>query len=86
MVKAAELFSKSIFWLENIVLILIQLLQELLLVPYIYFRHIFNIVKVAKIWNAIMLISIWLVIGLFYLLFLVVKDMYFYMKILCDYK
>ena len=86
MVKASELFSKTIFWLENIVYILAQLLYELLLVPYIYFRHIFNIIKAAKLLNALWLITIWLVIGLFFLLYCVFKDMYFYLKILCDYK
>jgi len=86
MVKASELFSKTIFWLENIIYILAQLLYELLLVPYIYFRHIFNIIKAAKLLNALWLITIWLVIGLFFLLYCVFKDMYFYLKILCDYK
>ena len=31
------------------------------------------------------MVTLWIFIGLFYLIFCVFQDMYFYMKILCDY-
>ena len=46
----------------------------------------YNIIKVATVFNAIAMITLWIIIGLFFLFFGVMKDMYYFMKILCDYK
>ena len=84
--NAAEVFSKFIFWLENIIYIFLFLSYELMLVPFIFLRVIFNIVKLASFLNMILLTFLWIIIGLFYLLYGVFKDMFFFAKILCDYK
>jgi hypothetical protein len=45
-----------------------------------------NILRAAKILNAIGLILVWVVIGPFFLSYCVLNDMYFFSKILCDYR
>jgi len=54
-------------------------------VPYIYLRNIFNIIKLSGLKNVGLLIG-WIIGGMFYLLFAAAKDMFFLVKILCDYK
>ena len=84
--RTAEIYSKIIFWLENVYYIVTFLLYELLLVPFIYLRLIFNILRVeTNICNAIGLSLAWLLIGPFYLLLGLIQDMYYYNKVLCDY-
>ena len=61
-------------------------LYELLLIPLIYVRIVQNIIKVATVLDAIGKVCIWLFIGPFFLLFTLVIDLYYYCKILCDYK
>lgn len=69
MMRTAEIYSKIIFWLENLYYIVTFLLYELILVPLIYLRLIFNILRVeTNICNAIGLSLAWLIIGPFYLL------------------
>lgn len=86
MLRGSEVLKRVIFWLENIYYIFEMFLYELALVPYIYFRLIINIVKVAETKNAIGLLFLWIPIGPFFLTYGVMKDMYFFFKILCDYK
>ena len=86
MLRVSAVLNKVIFWLENFYYILELFLYELALVPYIYLRLILNIAKVAEVKNAVWLISLWIPFGPFFLGYGVLKDMYFYFKILCDYK
>jgi hypothetical protein len=86
MLRGSEVLNKIIFWLENLYYILELFLYEVALVPYIYLRLIYNIAKVAEVKNAIGLILLWIPFGPFFLTYGVLKDMYFYFKILCDYK
>jgi len=81
----AVVFSKFIFWLENIIYIISFFLFELAHIPFIFLRMIVNILKVANnVINAIILILMWLVFGLFYLMYLLMKDMYSFVKILYE--
>lgn len=86
MKRAAEIFSKFIFWFENTFYILALLVQELLFVPLIYIKVMFNIIRLASFLNMIFLIVSWTFLGLFFLLLGVSKDMFYFIKILCDYK
>ena len=87
MLKASQIFSKSVFWLENCLFFFSKMLvDELLLIPLIYLKLIFNIMKVENnLLNALFLSAIWLVIGPFYLLHGLCKDMYYYVKLLYNY-
>ena len=86
MKRSGEVFSKFIFWLENLVYLILMLVYEILLVPLIYFKVIINIIKVASFLNMIMLVLLWVLFGIFFLFFGVMKDMFYFMKTLCDYK
>ena len=63
-----------------------MLLTEIVLIPYIYFRMIFNIMKVEKFLSGILFSFSWLIIGLPYLLYTAGVDVYNYFKVLCDYR
>jgi hypothetical protein len=50
MKKASEVFSKFIFWVENVFYIIGFLGYELLLCPYIYFKILLNILNLSTFW------------------------------------
>lgn len=87
MLRASQIFSKVIFWLENFCFFITQfLVYETLLIPLIYLRLIYNILRVeSNLLNAFVLILLWLIIGPIYLLHGLVQDMYYYFKVLFDY-
>ena len=82
----SKVINKLIFWLENFFYIFYMFLYELMLVPFIYLRLVFQIIAVAEFLDAFSKICIWLMIGLFFLIYNLVIDMFYYFKILCDYK
>ena len=81
------MFSKMIFWLENLAFYIpYMLIYELLLIPFIYLRLIYNILRVEdNRLNALLLVISWIFIGVFYLLYYLLVDMLYYFKILYDY-
>jgi len=84
--RSSEIFSKFIFWIENILYMTSMLLYLLTLVPIIYLKLIFNILRAEKLFYAILLTFAWILFGPFYLLFLVFVDLFNFLKILYDYK
>ena len=63
-----------------------MLVYEIVLMPLIYIRFIYLIMKVeSNILQALLLCFAWLMIGPFYLLHGFFKDMYYYFKVLFDY-
>ena len=70
MEKSGRVFSFVIFWLENVTYYIPKMIiTEILLIPYIYIRNIFNIMKVESFINGVAFSLLWLVIGLPYLLY-----------------
>ena len=68
--KSGRVFSFVIFWLENVTYYIPKMIiTEILLIPYIYIRNIFNIMKVESFVNGVAFSLLWLVIGLPYLLY-----------------
>jgi len=86
MQSSSSMFSMTNFWMENLFFITYQLINELMLVPIIYIRVLINVVTLAGPFEAVKLLFAWIPGGLFYLLYGASKDMYHYVKILCDYK
>lgn len=86
MLRGADVFSKMMFWTENTIYLSFMLLYEIALVPIIFFRVCYNIVKLASFFNMVLLLVLWSITGILFLLFGVCKDIFFYLKILCDYK
>lgn len=85
MKKAADTFSKLIFWTENFFYIISFLVYELVLCPLIYFKIMGNIFKLSGCRYFFSNFLFWLFCGFFVLLYYVAKDLFFYFKILCDY-
>ena len=69
MLRSSTVFSKSIFWLENLLVFITQMLvYEALLIPLIYLKLVYNIMRVEKNYlNAFFLSFVWLIIGPVYL-------------------
>ena len=86
MKRMSDIFSKFIFWLENIVYILVFLIYEVSLVPFIYVKVSINIIRLATFFNMLFLLSLWILFGILFLIYGVFKDMFFFFKTLCDYK
>lgn len=86
MKKAAECFSKFIFWLENVAYIFCFLMYEFFLCPCIYLKVFYQIFMLSGILMMLPLAGTWFFIGPFVLFYSVCKDLFFYIKILCDYQ
>ena len=86
MARSSEIFSKFIFWLENIFYLTSMMLYLLLLVPIIYLKLMINILRAESLFRAIGLTIGWILCGPFYLLFYVLVDLFNFLKILYDYK
>lgn len=86
MQSASKMFSMTNFWMENMFFISYQLVYELSMVPVIYIRVLINVVTLAGPLEAIKLSIAWIPGGIFYLMYGVSCDMYYFIKILCDYK
>ena len=85
--RSSQVFSYLIFWFENLIYYIpLMLLTEIVLIPYIYLRMIFNIMKVEKLLSGLLFSVSWLIIGLPYLLYTAGVDVYNYFKVLCDYR
>ena len=86
MKQAADAFSKFMFWFENLFYIFAFILNEVLLFPLIYIKVAINVVYLASWLRLIPLLLFWLAAGPFILLYSLSKDLFFYIKILCDYQ
>ena len=85
MKKAAECFSKFMFWLENAAYLMVFMAYEAVLFPLIYFKVTLTIVFLSSWSRLFPMLSFWLVIGPLVIVFQLTKDTFFFIKILCDY-
>ena len=79
----ARCYCHLVYWSENIVYIVLFFIYELLLVPVIFVRVLYNIMRLAGIFSMIPLIVIWLFISPVVLVMGVCKDFTNFIKILC---
>ena len=84
--KHADVYSIVNFWFENFFFCINRLGIELILVPYIYLRQFFLIVKQSDLYEMPTLIIRWAIQGPYYLFKGVGYDMYYYVTLLKDYK
>lgn len=83
MKKNSVIFSKANFWFENIFYIFEQFMRELFLVPYIYFRNAFYIMKLSNsIISGSWLLIQWILYGPFFLCYNVFVDLHHYIQVL----
>ena len=74
------------FWMENSIYIFYFILSEVVLFPLIYFKVMITVGYLADWKRLIPLIVFWVVFGPFVCVFNLAKDLFFYLKILCDYQ
>jgi hypothetical protein len=86
MKKGAECFSRLMFWMENIFYIFYFIFSELILFPLIYCKVALTVGYLADWKRLLPLMIFWFVFGPFVLLYGLAKDLFFYLKILCDYQ
>ena len=86
MLKASEGVALVIFWLENIYYMFAMFLEELILLPICYFKLSMSILKAPFVWNKVQLLLFWIPFGPWFLTYYLLNDMYFFSKILCDYR
>ena len=81
--QASDLFSKFMFWLENIFWILVFLSYSLLLVPFVYLSNFYNIIwATSGPFKPLFYVLFWLVIGIPLSLFIVLRDVWLFIKLL----
>jgi hypothetical protein len=86
MKKGAECFSRIMFWMENMFYIVYFIFSEVILFPLIYFKVMITVGYLAD-WKRLLPLTVfWIVFGPFVLLYSLAKDLFFYLKILCDYQ
>ena len=79
----ATFYSKTMYWIENILFYIIGFfIYELVLVPYLYFKVFYHIGILATPCLAFPMILFWIVCGPFYLFFSLGLDMLIFIKIL----
>lgn len=81
----AGFFAKVIFWVENVIYIFVFLAYELALVPIIFLRVIYNIMKLSSLLSLLPLLIIWFALSPIVLILGVFKDLSNFLKILCNY-
>ena len=81
--RATRFFAYANYWLENVIFILAFFLYELFLVPVVYGKTFLNIVTCSVGLFTIMFHCVaWFLSGFFFTLFLVLRDIYYLVKIL----
>jgi hypothetical protein len=87
MAKTAPIFSKTLFWIENILFYFTYMvIYHLVLVIIVYLKLTINVARAASPKTKLPSVLVWIVIGPFYLIGCVFKDLYYYSKILCEYR
>lgn len=85
MKQASKVFAKFIFWFENSFYIFFFFLYEIVLWPAILFKVLYNIISLGDWLVKFPLCLLWFVTAPFYLLFVTFKDIFYMIKIMCDY-
>lgn len=83
--EKAELFSKLMFWLDNLVIVLIFIIYSILLIPLIFLRMLYNLFRSMKIYLFVPFAIFWIIFGLLFLPLYVCRDVTYLFKILCNY-
>ena len=71
----AEIYSKLMFWLDNILLIILFFAYLWVLVPFIFFRVLYNFFRTTNIISFIPLALLWIALGFLCLPIYVFRDL-----------
>lgn len=81
----AEVFSKLMFWFENLFFLILLLVYSILLVPLIFFKMLYNFFRSMKLLTFLIFSIVWVIIGFLALPFYVIRDMAYLTIIFCSY-
>ena len=81
----AEIYSKLMFWLDNIVLCALFFAYLWVLVPFIFFKVLYNFFRTTNIFSFIPLALLWIALGFLFLPIYVFRDIAYLFMILCSY-
>jgi hypothetical protein len=81
----AEVFSKLMFWIENLFFVILLLIYSIILIPIIFFKMLYNFFRSMKIYTFVPIALTWIVLGLLVLPFYAFKDVAYLIIILCNY-
>lgn len=72
-----------VFWIDNIVAILVFTVFEIALIPLVYLKNIVIITWASMgLFTTIFNVAIWIFSGLFFSFFIALRDVYYFTKIL----
>lgn len=83
--EKAELFSKLMFWLDNLIIVIIFIVYSILLIPLIFFKMLYNLFRSMKLYIFLPFALFWIIFGFLFLPLYVCRDVYYLFKILCNY-
>jgi len=83
MVHLNKFTSYFVFWIDNIVAIVVFTFFEIALIPLVYLKNIITITWASMgLFTTIANVAIWVFSGLFFSLFIAFRDVYYFTKIL----
>lgn len=85
LINASYGFNIMMFWLENIVWLILFLTYETMLTPIVYFKNIFVVaINSFGVGRKIANTLAWMFGGPFYIIFFIFRDMYYLLRIFAD--
>lgn len=84
--NAADMVGKMFFWIENLAYLLILIIYSLFLCPLIYAKFLISTWKNTTVLPFILYSFLWIPLGVFYLAFLLLVDIFNFIRILSDYQ
>jgi hypothetical protein len=83
MVSVSRYFSLMIFWFENLIGVLFFMIFEIILIPIVFLKTIFNIIySTSGLFTTVFNVLKWLIFGIFYLFAILSYDVFMLIKIL----
>ena len=80
MKAVSRIYSQIAYWQENMFLIVFFLLYCLSLIPVVYYKILFNILRIGSLVNTLMLVPVWLIFGPLFLIYALVMDMRYFIN------
>lgn len=80
---AGKIFAILMFWAENTFFISVFLLYSGFLMPFVYLKVLFNILRSSfGMFTLIFFVIVWIIFGMIFLVFFIIRDTFIFMNIL----
>jgi len=82
-IKAAEIFSKMVFWIENVIFVFFFMCFELFMMPILYCKCLVNISVTTKgMFTTVFNMFVWITLGFLFLFLILFMDTWALLRIL----